>query len=203
MRRLVNLYLVHACRASDAENGITPTTVKSESPGMSVSVMDGAPSQKVCSGTIATPVVGTGALTFSFGVFDFFGRAFDGCGLYAQRTAAAAGVVCARRSCAPLAVGAKDDARPARAARRTKRSVHLRRTVPGQIFLRVDGEAATHRLTAWFQDQVPARGEDATTFPRCHTWKLRNESHSRTRVAAAAVSGPRVCARWARLGEGG
>merc|ERR1719440_2302230 len=114
MRRLVNLYLVHAWRASDAENGMMPTTVKRDRPGISVSVIDGAPSQKVCSGTIAA--VGAGALTFSLGAFDFFGRALDGCGLYAQVTAAAAAGVAdaARRSSggAPAEVGAKEVARP-------------------------------------------------------------------------------------------
>jgi len=66
-------------------NGITPTTVNSDRPGMSVSVIDGGPSKKVCSGT--TMAAGAGPLIFCFGSLDFFGRAFDGCGLYAQRTA--------------------------------------------------------------------------------------------------------------------
>ena len=62
---------------------MTPTTVKSDSPGIKVSVIDGAPSKKVCSGTMAA--VGDGPLTFSLGAFDFLGRNLDGCGLYAQR----------------------------------------------------------------------------------------------------------------------
>lgn len=86
-RRLVILYLVHAWRASDAVKGITPTTVKSDRPGMTVSVMEGGPSQKVCSGTIID--VGEGPFTFSFGCFDFFGLAFEGFGLYAQQTSEA------------------------------------------------------------------------------------------------------------------
>ena len=89
MRRLVILYRVHAWRASDAVNGITPTTVKSERPGIRVSVIDGGPSKKVCSGAIRVDVAGP--LTFSLGSFDFFGRALAiGSGLYAARIAAGA-----------------------------------------------------------------------------------------------------------------
>lgn len=67
-------------------NGITPTTVKTDRPGMSVSVIDGGPSKKVCSG--AMTAAGDAALTFSLGCLDFFGLALDGFGLYAQWTGA-------------------------------------------------------------------------------------------------------------------
>ena len=62
--------------------GITPTTVKSDSPGMKVSVIEGAPSKNVCSGTSCCAAAAEGG-AFTFGPFSliFFGLFFDGCGL--------------------------------------------------------------------------------------------------------------------------
>eukprot|EP00966_Prymnesium_polylepis_P309331 7148105-Prymnesium_polylepis.2 len=46
---------------------MTPTTVRTETPGMIISVDDGGPSKNVTSGSMATAA--TGAFTFSFGSF--------------------------------------------------------------------------------------------------------------------------------------
>eukprot|EP00967_Tisochrysis_lutea_P152959 scaffold300841_cov30-Tisochrysis_lutea.AAC.1 len=63
---------------------MTPITVKRERPGIMVSVMEGGPSQNVCSGTSCSEAAADcGPLTFSFGSLDFAlrGLAFEGCGL--------------------------------------------------------------------------------------------------------------------------
>jgi hypothetical protein len=64
---------------------MTPTTVKSDSPGMKVSVIEGAPSKNVCSGTSCCAAAAEGG-PFCFGPFSliffrFVGEFFDGCGL--------------------------------------------------------------------------------------------------------------------------
>ena len=56
--------------------------MKSDSPGIKVSVIEGGPSKKVCSGTNCCAAAAEGG-TFSFGPFTlaFFGFALFGCGL--------------------------------------------------------------------------------------------------------------------------
>merc|ERR1719231_2075787 len=144
----------------------------SDRPGMNVSVIDGAPSKKVCSGTIAA--VGEGALTFSLGAFDFLGRYLDGCGLYAQRTGCSISnepAAADERSSGLLDERPNEEAQPAVAATRRRET----RPMAGEIcrcWLIAD-RAACALCIQPAAVQVPSQevegtqGEGQGAFPDC------------------------------------